>query len=66
MNAILSLLGTAMLALVSVAVVLAVVILVLYEACWIIRLGGRLHRSTWNAERICADSERTQDKHGGD
>ena len=45
MHAALSFLGAAMLILVGVVVVLATVILILYEACWIVRLGHRLTRA---------------------
>jgi hypothetical protein len=65
MNAILSLLGTAMLVLVSVAAVFAIIILVLYEACWIIRLGGQLYQSA-RPNQLCAGSEPAHDKRGVD
>ena len=45
MHAALSFLGAALLILVGVVVVLATVILILYEACWIVRLGHRLTRA---------------------
>ena len=45
MHAALSFLGAAMLILVGLVVVLATVILILYEACWIVRLGHRLTRA---------------------
>jgi Na+-transporting methylmalonyl-CoA/oxaloacetate decarboxylase gamma subunit len=65
MNATLSLLGTAMLILIGVAVVLAVIILILYEARWIVRLGKQLFRSTPAAEQIGDRSQALQDNHGG-
>jgi hypothetical protein len=66
MNGILSLLGTAMLMLVSVAAVLAVIILVLYEACWIVRLGGQLHQSARIPNQPCVGSELAHNKRGVD
>ena len=45
MHAAWSFLGAAMLILVGVVVVLATVILILYEACWILRLGQQLTRA---------------------
>ena len=45
MQATLSLLGAAMLIFVGVAAVLAVIILILYEAHWIVRLGQQLART---------------------
>lgn len=45
-----SLLGAAMLILAGIVVVLATVILILYEACWIVRLGRQLTRSAVTAE----------------
>jgi Na+-transporting methylmalonyl-CoA/oxaloacetate decarboxylase gamma subunit len=65
MNATLSLLGTAMLILVGVAVVLAVIILILYEARWIVRLGKQLSRSISVADEAGVGSKPTQDEHGG-
>jgi hypothetical protein len=65
MNATLSLLGTAMLILIGVAVVLAVFILILYEARWIVRLGHELSRSISVAGQASAGSEPMQDEHGG-
>ena len=50
MHAALSFLGAAMLTLVGVVVVLATVILILYEACWIVRLGHRLTRAVATVE----------------
>ena len=50
MHAALSFLGAAMLVLVGVVVVLATVILILYEACWIVRLGHRLTRAVATVE----------------
>jgi Na+-transporting methylmalonyl-CoA/oxaloacetate decarboxylase gamma subunit len=65
MNATLSLLGTAMLILLGVAVVLAVIILILYEARWIVRLGKQLSRSISVADQADTASEPMQDRHGG-
>lgn len=65
MNAALSLLGTAMLILIGLAVVLAVVILILYEASWILRLGGQLSRSTAVADQACAGPKPIHDERGG-
>jgi Na+-transporting methylmalonyl-CoA/oxaloacetate decarboxylase gamma subunit len=64
MNAILSLLGTAMLILIGLAVVLAVVLLILYEAYWIVRLGGRLSRSTAVADQACTGSKPVHKERG--
>ena len=50
MHAALSFLGAAMLILVGVVVVLATVILILYEACWIVRLGHQLTRAAATVE----------------
>jgi Na+-transporting methylmalonyl-CoA/oxaloacetate decarboxylase gamma subunit len=65
MNATVSLLGTAMLILIGVAVVLAVIILILYEARWIVRLGKQLSRSISVADESGVGSKPTQDEHGG-
>jgi len=65
MNATLSLLGTAMLILVGVSVVLAVIILILYEARWIVRLGKQLSRSISVADEAGVGSEPVQDEQGG-
>jgi Na+-transporting methylmalonyl-CoA/oxaloacetate decarboxylase gamma subunit len=65
MNATLSLLGTVMLILVGVAVVLAVLILILYEARWIVRLGKQLSRSISAADEAGAGSEPLRNEHGG-
>jgi hypothetical protein len=65
MNASLSLLGAVMLILIGLAVVLAVVILILYEARWILILGRQLLRSTSAADQISEQSEALQDNHGG-
>ena len=64
MNATLSLLGTAMLILIGVAFVLAVLILILYEARCVIRLGKQLTRSISVADEAGAGSEPLQE-HGG-
>ena len=50
MHAALAFLGAAMLILVGVVVVLATLILILYEACWIVRLGQQLSRAAAMAE----------------
>jgi hypothetical protein len=65
MNATLSLLGTAMLVLIGLAVVLAVIILILYEARWIVRLGRDVLRSTAAADHGSAGSEPFQEGSGG-
>ena len=65
MNATLSLLGTAMLILIGVAVVLAIIILILYEARWIIRLGKQLSHSVSIADEVGVGSDSMQDEHGG-
>lgn len=65
MNATLSLLGTAMLILIGVAFVLAVLILILYETRWIVRLGKQLSRSISVADEGGVGSEPIQDEHGG-
>ena len=65
MNVTLSLLGTAMLILVGVAVVLAVLILILYEARWIVRLGKQLSRSMSLADEVAVGREPVQDEEGG-
>jgi hypothetical protein len=65
MNASLSLLGAVMLILIGLAVVLAVVMLILYEARWILILGRRLLRSTSAADRVSEKSGALQDNHGG-
>jgi Na+-transporting methylmalonyl-CoA/oxaloacetate decarboxylase gamma subunit len=65
MNATLSLLSTAMLILVGVAFVLAVLILILYEARWIVRLGKQLSRSISMADQAGVGSEPMEDEHGG-
>jgi hypothetical protein len=65
MNASLSLLGAVMLILIGLAVVLAVVMLILYEARWILILGKRLLRSTSAADRASEKSGALQDNHGG-
>jgi Na+-transporting methylmalonyl-CoA/oxaloacetate decarboxylase gamma subunit len=65
MNAALSLLGTAMLILIGLAVVLAVIIVIFYEARWIVRLGRQLLRSTAAADGTGTGSEPFQDERGG-
>jgi Na+-transporting methylmalonyl-CoA/oxaloacetate decarboxylase gamma subunit len=65
MNATLSLLGAVMLILVGLAVVLAVIILILYEARWIVRLGKQLSRSISVANGAGVGSEPMQNEHGG-
>jgi Na+-transporting methylmalonyl-CoA/oxaloacetate decarboxylase gamma subunit len=65
MNASLSLLGAVMLILIGLAVVLAVVILILYEARWILVLGKQLLRTTPAADPIGEKSEALQDNQGG-
>jgi Na+-transporting methylmalonyl-CoA/oxaloacetate decarboxylase gamma subunit len=65
MNATLSLLGTAMLILIGVAFVLAVLILILYEARWVVRLGKQLSRSISVADEARMGSEPLQNEHGG-
>jgi hypothetical protein len=66
MNTTLSLLGAAMLVLIGVAVVLAVVIVILHEACWIVRLGKELTRSTADADRPSVDAVPVHGHKGGD
>lgn len=65
MNVTLSLLGIAMLILVGVAFVLAVLILILYEARWIVRLGKQLSRSISVVDEVGVGAEPMQDEHGG-
>jgi Na+-transporting methylmalonyl-CoA/oxaloacetate decarboxylase gamma subunit len=65
MNATLSLLGTVMLILIGLAVVLAVIILILYEARWIVRLGRQLLRSTSAADQASTTAEPVQDNSRG-
>jgi hypothetical protein len=64
MQAALSFLGAAMLVLVGVVVVLATVILILYEACWIVRLGQQLTRAAATAEPT-GGGENGPDEGGG-
>jgi hypothetical protein len=64
MNTLLSFLGTATLILIGLAVVLGVVLLILYEACWIVRLSARLSRSTAMAAQTCARSHPVPDERG--
>ena len=65
MNTALSLLGAAMLILIGVAVVLAVVIIILHEARWIVRLGRELARSTAAAGPSGGDPSSVSDQRGG-
>lgn len=46
-------------------VLLATVILILYEACWIVRLGHRLTRVTAMAEPAGREGEGVPDEGGG-
>ncbi len=64
MDAALSFLGAAMLILVGVVVVLATVILILYEACWIVRLGQQLARAAATAEPASPGGEDGPDEGG--
>lgn len=61
MNAALSLLGAALLILIGVAFVLAVVILILYEARWAVRLGKQFSCSTADEASVGAEP---QNEHG--
>jgi hypothetical protein len=65
MNATLSLLGTAMLILIGVVFVLAVLILILYEARLIVRLSKQLSCSISIANEAGVRSKPTRDEHGG-
>jgi hypothetical protein len=65
MHAALSFLGAAMLILVGVAVVLATVMLILYEACWIVRLARQLTRAVATAEPGGRGGEGGPDEGGG-
>jgi hypothetical protein len=65
MQTALSFLGAAMLVLVGIVVVLASVILILYEACWIVRLGRRLTGSAAAAEPGGRGGEGGPDEGGG-
>ena len=65
MDAALSFLGAAMLILVGVVVVLATVILILYEACWIVRLARQLTRAVATAEPGRRGGEGGPDEGGG-
>lgn len=65
MHAALSFLGAALLLLVGVVVVLATVILILYEARWIMRLGQQLLRASTAAESAGGRSEGGQSEGGG-
>jgi Na+-transporting methylmalonyl-CoA/oxaloacetate decarboxylase gamma subunit len=65
MNATFSLLGTAMLILIGVAFVLAVLILILYEVRWVVRLGKQLPRSISMADEDGVGSKPVQNEHGG-
>jgi len=65
MQAAVSVLGAGMLILVGIVVVLATVILILYEACWIVRLGHRLTRSAATVEPRGRGGEGGPDDGGG-
>jgi hypothetical protein len=65
MHAALSFLGAAMLILVGVVVVLATVILILYEACWIVRLGQQLTRGAATVEPSGRGGEGGPEEGGG-
>jgi hypothetical protein len=65
MHAALSFLGAAMLILVGVVFVLATVILILYEAWWILRLGRELTRAAATAEPAGRGGEGGTDEGGG-
>ena len=65
MHAALSFLGAALLILVGVVVVLATVILILYEACWIIRLGQQLSRAAGTGGPVGPAGETAGDERGG-
>jgi hypothetical protein len=65
MHAALSFLGAAMLILVGVVVVLATVILILYEARWILRLGRQLTRAAATAEPNGRGGDGGADEGGG-
>jgi hypothetical protein len=65
MHAALSFLGAAMLILVGVVVVLATVILILYEAHWILRLGQQLTRAAAPAEPNGRGGDGGPDEGGG-
>jgi Na+-transporting methylmalonyl-CoA/oxaloacetate decarboxylase gamma subunit len=65
MHAALSFLGAAMLILVGVAVVLATVILILFEACWIVRLGRRLTRAAATVDAAGRAGEGGPEEGGG-
>jgi hypothetical protein len=65
MHAALSFLGAAMLILIGVVVVLATVILILYEACLIVRLGRQLTRSAAMVESAGHGGEGAPDEEGG-
>ena len=62
MHAALSILGAALLLLVGVVVVLATVILILYEACWILRLGHRLTRAFTADRRPGREADRIEEE----
>jgi hypothetical protein len=65
MHAALSFLGAAMLILIGVVVVLATIILILYEACLIVRLGRRLTRGAATVESAGPGGEGSSDGGGG-
>jgi hypothetical protein len=65
MHAALSFLGAAMLILVGVVFVLATVILILYEACWVVRLGLQLTRAAATIDSAGHGGEGGSDEGGG-
>ena len=65
MHAALSFLGAAMLLLVGVVFVLATVILILYEACWVVRLGRQLTRAAATADSAGRGGEGGSDEGSG-
>jgi hypothetical protein len=65
LNTTLSLLGAMMLILIGVAVVLAIVILILQEARWIVRLSRELARSTAAAGPSGGVPSSVSDREGG-
>jgi hypothetical protein len=65
MHAALSFLGAAMLLLVGVVFVLATVILILYEACWVVRLGRQLTRAAATVDSAGRGGEGGSDEGSG-